>query len=209
MLRRTSPATLLDPVDRRNQTIPEAKSYVRDDQEAGNLIPGNAHPISFGDSEVRLVLNWFNYSKRTSRGTGAPHVVKLPGMTLLTISEHRDVYPVVSGGKRGIKGFTRGHKTTAGSLGFVSYGRNPFEQALLRYMEWTEEAAGSLTNISPDEMPPMDLHITMHTYENIYAIFIKGLNIVDSSRIIGVDDPQVTEVYSYIAARATITHALL
>lgn len=154
--------------------------------------------FSFTDVHAALVLPFWYPEK----GKNAPTTL-LPGLTLVSISSHRDVYPVVSLGRRGIKGFTEGHGTIAGSLGFNSPGRSPFAGAIIAYNKWQDNLA-RVTFTNPDELPPMDLNLLFFNDEgDVGNILIRSLKIVDSAKNISVQDIQMTEVYSFIAASVT------
>lgn len=155
--------------------------------------------FSFINADVRAILPWYK-----ELGRGESNYVNLPGLNLITISEHRDKYPVVSFGRTGVKGFTHGHRTTAGSLGFITAGHSPFYPVIQRYSRWAFAETGGLSFVGPDQIPPFDLSITMiNEVGDATALFVRGIEIIDSSRSIGVQDIQLTEVFSYIAVEAS------
>jgi hypothetical protein len=155
--------------------------------------------FSFVNADVRAILPWYK-----AVGQETDNFVQLPGLNLLTISEHRDKYSVVSFGRTGIKGFTHGHRTTAGSLAFITAGQSPFYPILERYRLWSYYDTGGVIFVGPDQLPPFDLSITMvNEVGDAASIFVRGIEIIDSSRSIGVQDIQLTEVFSYIAVEAS------
>lgn len=167
---------------------------------------GDANRVNFGqsffsfvDADVRAILPWYK-----SVGQDTDNFVKLPGLNLITISEHRDKYPVVSFGRTGIKGITHGHRTTAGSLAFITAGQSPFYPILERYRLWSYYDTGGAVFVGPDQLPPFDLSISMiNEIGDATTLLVKGIEIIDSSRSIGVQDIQLTEVFSYIAIEAS------
>ena len=202
------PAELLDGQGLPTDTVSEPTVFIREDDELHVDSRSNSVPLSFGDADVRIILPWFR--SRRHGGVDTSHVIRLHGLNLLSISEHRDVFPVVKAGGSGIRGFTKGHRTTAGSIAFTSFGPNPFKGALMKFLQWSDAPYASISRIAPDELPPFDIHVVMVNGQgNVYAVYIKAVNIVDSSRAFGVQDPQISEMYSYIAASATITHSIL
>ncbi len=158
---------------------------------------GTPQSFSFTDVHATIILPFI------LPGTGKPPTVSLPGLTLFSISEHRDQYPVVALGRRGIKGFTSGHKTTAGSMGFVLFGESAFAEAIRQYAAWRGVPSDTYFT-SPDELPPFDLSLIFHNEKGDAAnILIRSMKIVDSSRNISVRDIQLTESFSWMAAKVT------
>lgn len=184
-----------DPVDILTSTAPN-RYQIWGKNLDGSVVRGRE--FSYSDVHATLVLPYWYPS-----GDGVPPSVRLHGLTVFSLSRHRDKFPVVSMGRRGIKGMTKGHSTIAGSLGFVNYGNNPFSEAILAYNNWTNNLGGvSFTSV--DELPPMDLSLVFHNeYQDVATILIKSLVIIDSSFNVSVQDINLTEAYSFMAADAT------
>lgn len=163
-----------------------------------DISPDYDRDFSFADVQAKLILPF------SRRAQGLPPTVELPGLTLIAVSEHTDTFPVVAPGFRGIKGFTVGHTTTAGTLGFVTFGKNAFNNAIVAYANWLGDSQRIVEEITPQELPPLDLSIVLMNEDGqASSIFIKGLKIIDSSRQIGVQDVQLTEHYSFICMQAS------
>lgn len=130
-------------------------------------------------------------------------VFPLPGLNLLSISEHRDTFPVVGMNRRGIRGFTSGPRTTAGTIGFTTLDESPFMGVLKAYSKWLGFPAGYM-GVKIDELPPFYLNaVCIDNYGNASNITIRGIKIVDTAKNVSVRDIQMTEVYSFIAGSAT------
>lgn len=133
--------------------------------------------------------------------------VPLPTLTLVSISTHRDVYPVVASGQRGIRGYGVGHRVVAGTLGFNIAKENPFADLIRAYSSWQGNAYYS-ENILPDELPPFDLLLLFKDDKSGWKsgwmkYLIKGIKILDSSRQISVRDIMLTDTYSFMAMGIT------
>jgi hypothetical protein len=158
---------------------------------------GTPQTFSFTDVHATAIMPF------VMPGATEPPTVMLPGLTLISISEHRDVYPVVSLGRRGINGFTTGHKTTAGTLAFVDFGESPWAGVIRKYAAWRGTPEDTIM-ISPDQLPPIDISIILHNDKGDAAtILIRSMKILDSSRNISVRDIQLSEVFSFMAANVT------
>lgn len=136
-------------------------------------------------------------------------MVELTGLVLISLSEHRDVYPVAATGTRGIKGFTEGHVTVAGSLGFVTFGKNAFYE-VIQYFNGLLGVGPNVITL-PQQLPPIDLLIvfsqpTRSVERGVVSsyLFLKSVRIVDSARGINIQDIHMTENYSFIARGSTL-----
>lgn len=159
---------------------------------------GFPQAFSFVDVKATIVLPFIPKP-------GVSQVCSLPGLTLLSTSEHRDVYPVVSLGRRGIKNYTTGHRTTAGTLGFTLTGQSPFAEAISKYCAW-KNGLGTVTLTSIDELPPFDisLHfITERGAEFGASVVLRGVKILDRSQNISIRDIQLNEAYSFMAVNSS------
>lgn len=127
--------------------------------------------------------------------------VHLPNLTLIGLSTHRDTYPVVSSGRRGIKGYTTGHATIAGTLGFTITEEGPFAPLLRAYATYLGNAYYS-EKLLPNELPPFDLICIFKDFRSEKGAMVRkvnGIKIIDSSSVTGIDNILLTENYSFMA----------
>lgn len=163
------------------------------------------HPgtFSFADADVNLILPWYQ-----SEVIQDSHIIPLKTINMISISQHRDHYPVSGLGNRPIRGVTKGQRLSAGAMSFVAHGESAFSEAMRKYQLWRGFSVTDAIFSTPDELPPMDLLITMINEEgSAMALWIKGLVIVDSSRPLDTVNIQTTETYSFMAAQATNWYA--
>lgn len=161
--------------------------------------PKRKGTFSFADADVNLILPWYQ-----SDVLQDSHIIPLSTINSLSISQHRDHYPVTGTGNRPIRGFTKGHRMTAGSMTFIAYGESIFAEAMRKYQLWRGLDASASLISTPDELPPMDILVTMINEDgDASALWIKSLVIVDSSRILDSVNIQTSETYSFMAAQAT------
>jgi hypothetical protein len=150
---------------------------------------------SFADVKTKIVLPF-----------GQP--IDIYGLTLISLSEHRDTYPVTALGRAGIKGMTLGHLLIAGTLAFNVIKQNPFAEAIQAYAHWMGNSANSIW-ISPTELPPFDLNlIFFNSNADASYLTLRSVKILDSSKNISINDIRLTDVYSFMAAsQTTLTDA--
>jgi hypothetical protein len=134
--------------------------------------------------------------------------IPLGTLAMLTHSTHRDRFPVVSMGRRGINGFTTGHRMIAGSLAFLTLDTDAFERLSFEYSEligWQ----GASQHILADELPPFDiqvLSVNEHGDSSSFQIF--GVILVDFSSTYHIDQIQIMETYSFMARGMTAPRGL-
>lgn len=151
--------------------------------------------FSFADIDARLILPF-----EARQGISTPTVL-LPGLTFVSISSHQDSFPVVSLASRKTLGFTSSHILYSGSLGFITFGEHAFSEAVSRYTLWAKGEWGDFGYVAPQQLPPMDLSVTMISGDGrISVLYIKSLKLMSMSKGFGVDDVQIKETYSFIAA---------
>lgn len=129
--------------------------------------------------------------------------IELGTLLFLSLSVHRDKFPVVSMGRRGVRGFTRGHRTVAGSMVFHFMD----EDALTRIADELASAypkAHSKRRVLSDELPPFDVFLSFVNENGFSTEFqIMGIEILDSGITVGMDDPNISETLSYAAVDVT------
>jgi len=156
-------------------------------------------PVSFSFTDVQIVAVLPFHAP----GKNLPATVRLAGLQLLSISTHRDQYPVTHLGHAGIEGYTRGHRTTAGTMGFTVLGEDPFAPIIAVYSEWRGYNQPS-TWVGADDLPPFDLSIVFtNSAGNAAAVLLRSIVIVDTGRNISVRDIQLSHVCSFMASRVT------
>jgi len=135
----------------------------------------------------------------------------LGNLAALSISTHRDTFPVVAMPNVSPKGFTQGHRMTAGTLIFHTIDRNAFSYGINEPHTYYN-AMGRRTGFTPphaDELPLFDIHITyvnelgMASFEAVY-----GVRILDMGRTCSLENLHPMESYSYMALRYSPMRAL-
>ncbi len=155
---------------------------------------GTPQSYSFTDVQASVIMPF--------QSPGQSPVLKLFGLTLVSISEHRDVYPVVSGGRRGIKGYTTGHSTIAGTLGFTIFGEGALADVLKYYARWRGDSL--IHYLKPQELPPFDISLVFFSESgDAQTLLLRSVKLLDSSHNISISDIQFSEVYSFMAANST------
>lgn len=153
--------------------------------------------FSFADTRAVCGCPWY-------KGDMEPYFDLQP-LSVLAISENRPKYPVTSMGHQGVRGFTRGIKTTAGSLGFNSQDRNPLWPAIMRYYEMIGGTGfAGLEEISVTDIPPVNIILVLENDEGDNAyVSIRFVEFIDSSLIIDSNMPNIPNTYSFVAHSAS------
>jgi hypothetical protein len=146
--------------------------------------------------------NPYKVTKENRNPTKNYHIANL---SVISISTHRDKFPVTSLGNVGIKGFTRGHRVIGGTMVFQTFDRHAFYNALV---ELESQMTGQTVNqviaaestMLADEMPPFDIIISMVNEDGVISYMsVLGVILQDEGRAISVDNINLSETYSYMA----------
>ena len=137
-------------------------------------------------------------------------LIVLGTLTMVSISTHREKFPVTRIGSTGAVGFTRGHRMIAGTLVFSIVDKSAFIQlsksAQDEYTTAEQRQTGHGDTKTPfwdmkaDELPPFDIHILYSTPDNILCYEgLIGVTILDEGSVRSMDMLQISESYSYMA----------
>jgi hypothetical protein len=181
-------------------TVPE--QYVRNDKRTPEEANRKLGAFSFADGSVKVIVPWL-------RDYG-PTTFHLPGLQVLTLNRHRPHYPVTSWGRNGIKAFTKGQKTSAGSMVFVTGTRGPFDEILEAIQVWQTGTSLRSAFTSVEDIPEINISVVlMNDDGDVASIFLKGVQFMDSSMAIDVNNPPLPEGHSFIAREVTNLYAVI
>jgi hypothetical protein len=125
-------------------------------------------------------------------------------LAAVSISTHRDVFPVTNMYNVDPRGFTQGHRTTAGTLIFHTIDRNAFfydrrQPNGLRH----REAIDGLDHRGlphPDTLPLFDIHINYINEEGMVSLeSLFGVRLLDFGKTMSFESLHPMESYSFMA----------
>ena len=139
--------------------------------------------------------------------------VTIGNLQTISVSTHRDKFPVRALGKINPKGHTRGARTVAGSLIFTTFDRESLTEVQTRVRQFYQNAnalygaavnnfaiANNVPQLHSDELPPFDITITMvNDYGQGSIAVVRGVEIVDNGQVMGIDDLYIEQTMSYTA----------
>lgn len=148
-----------------------------------NLSTENTNALAFSAIDMQVS---FRYPHQTPVHAG--------NLKAISISTHRDVFPVMSLGSVRPRGFTRGPRTIAGTLVFSVLNINPVPSMT------ASQKLGGLFNSNPDQYPPFDITIIYISEEGNASIeVIKGVVLLDMGKAMSTESIEINEQYSYMA----------
>lgn len=126
----------------------------------------------------------------------------LGNLAALSISTHRDTFPVSSMPYISARGFTQGHRTIAGTLMFHTIDRNAFGYSGISepHRKYTVKGGSELGPGQADELPLFDIHLTyvnetgQASSESLY-----GVRTLDFGKTMSLENLHPIESYSYMA----------
>jgi hypothetical protein len=139
--------------------------------------------------------------------------VTIGNLQTISVSSHRDKFPVRAFGRTSPKGFTRGPRTIAGSLIFTMFDRESLTEVQAKVAAFYKSAHAIYTTaygnstisslvptLAADELPPFDITITLINDRGVASVArILGVEIVDNGQVMGIDDLFIEETMSYTA----------
>jgi hypothetical protein len=130
-------------------------------------------------------------------------------LNMLSISTHRDKFPVTALGKIRVRGFTAGHRTCGGTMVFSSFDRTVWHRMVMATEDRDKkpkplDPRGSsnrpLEMFLPDELPPFDISVTfVNEAGTVSYTGVLGVSILDEGETYSLDNISVMETYSYMA----------
>lgn len=150
----------------------------------------NVYPGAFSAANIYAIVQMPGGSLRT-----------LGNLAAVSISTHRDTFPVSSMPYVGPRGFTQGHRMIAGTLIFHTLDRNAFNYGANgphRLPTVHQKLTTALPH--PDELPLFDIHIN---YVNEVGMasreLILGVRLLDFGKTLSLENLHPVESYSYMA----------
>ena len=138
-------------------------------------------------------------------------VLQLDTLSMLSISTHREKFPVSGLGRIGAKAHTRGKRMIAGTLVFSIVDRSAFSvlmdplQSPTGYTSVEDrihgaQVRGAFYDMKADELPPFDLHMVYYTPDGILCYEgLRRVDILDEGSVRSMDMLGITESYSFMA----------
>lgn len=168
----------------------DGSKYLYDGRKTDSNAFRNSYPGAFSASDIYALIQLPGGS---IRGLG--------NLAALSISTHRDSFPVTSLAGIGPRGFTQGHRTTAGTLIFHTVDRGAFDYGLNGSVKQAAVTGrNQLGKPHPDSLPLFDIYITytnevgMAAYEVLY-----GVRLLDLGKTLSLESLHPMESYSYMA----------
>lgn len=130
--------------------------------------------------------------------------IALGSLAAISISTHRDVFPVTNMYNVDPRGFTQGHRTTAGTLIFHTIDRNAFfydrrQPNPLRHRE-TINGLDHRGLPHPDTLPLFDIHVNYINEEGMLsAESLFGVRLLDFGKTLSFETLHPMESYSFMA----------
>lgn len=154
--------------------------------------------VGFSASDCRAYILF-----RTRNDKPEVEPVEFGDVVTVSISAHRDKFPVARIGEVNPIGFTAGHRTIAGGIVTLFHSESALRHAVrLLFQHYNLVAIWRYpVRPKPDEIPPFDLVLTFVSEMSTAAtIILKGVTILDEGFQINVEQPNPYISMSFLAA---------
>ena len=139
-----------------------------------------------------------------------PQVVhfRLGDVVALTISTHRDKFPIARLGEVNPIGFLAGHRAIAGSLVILMTDKSSLSQMLPILGKATSDRFSQEITPRPDELHPFDLLFIFLTEGGSYsAAVLRGVTVLDEGWNMNTNMPEPMVSFSWLATDYRFFHA--
>jgi hypothetical protein len=138
---------------------------------------------------------------------GVKYSIPLGTMAMVSVSTHRDKFPVASFGRIAPKAFTAGHRVIAGTMAFNTIDRAAFARIAKESLDAiiASNIEGVTTRpdyVYADELPPFNIIITaVNEYGQASYATIEGITLLDEGANYSLENVLLMESYSFMAIR--------
>lgn len=164
---------------------------------------GNYPYLSFAGCDIKLLATVRPYMHERQQFDGTTQKV-LADVETLSISTFRERMPVRNLGNVRAKAYTGGGpRTLAGSMIFVMFDQEVFYE-FLKYNVKDVERAGQYAFTNIDQIPPMDIFISMaNEYGYQSRQFLRGVQVVSSAQVMSIQDLYTEKTVQFVATDVT------
>jgi hypothetical protein len=139
--------------------------------------------------------------ERTRIGTTKPQFSTkvLAELQTISLSSHREKFPVRALGATGPKSFTRGPRTVAGSMIFTVFDTNALDQFLESHPS-DFDAHNPTSTALLDQIPPFDITIAFaNELGQVSRMAIYGIELVNEGMTMSIEDLLLENVVQFVA----------
>src|SRR3990167_8296788 len=123
----------------------------------------------------------------------------LAELQTLSVSTHREKYPVRALGSVYPKGYVRANRTIAGSMIFTVFDKNVLEEFLSAHPS-DFDAHNPITSAVLDQVPPFDITIVFaNELGQVSRMTIYGVEFVNEGQTMSIEDILLENVVQYVA----------
>ena len=135
--------------------------------------------------------------------TGQPAFLELAEAQTLSVSSHRDKFPVRALGSVGPRGWSRGMRTIAGTMIFTVFNKHPLGKILYGdFYSFEGHTSGTRDEgyELPDQLPPMDLMLLgANEYGYMCRMILYGVEFVSEGMTFSIEDLITESQLQYVA----------
>jgi hypothetical protein len=155
------------------------------------------YPGAFSATDIYATINLPGWGPRS-----------MGSLVAISLSTHRDTFPVTSMPYVDPRGFTQGHRTTAGTMIFHTIDRNAFfytnrngnsePNELVKH--FAVRGTAHMGPPHPDTLPLFDVHINYVNQEGMLSFeAVYGVRILDFGKTVSLENLHPAESYSFMA----------
>ena len=165
---------------------------------------------SYAGADIKAIVHFFD----PTAPEGSNARIKILGdLQTLTISTHREKFPVRALGHVGPKGYTRGPRTIGGTLIFTVFDKTILSELLIQGNQLEDapiDNIGVLGAVLIDQIPPFDITIMFaNETGSMSKLVIFGVELVNEGQSMSIEDLITENVVTYVARHIMPMESLL
>jgi hypothetical protein len=165
---------------------------------------------SYAGADIKAIVHFFD---PTAPEAGKARIKILGDLQTLTISTHREKFPVRALGHVGPKGYTRGPRTIGGTLIFTVFDKTILSEMLIQGNQLEDapiDNIGVLGAVLVDQIPPFDITIMFaNETGSMSKLVIFGVELINEGQSMSIEDLITENVVTYVARHIMPMESLL
>lgn len=166
---------------------------------------------SYSGADIKAIVHFFDPNAEEDKDK--TRIKILGDLQTITISTHREKFPVRALGHVGAKGYTRGPRTIGGSMIFTVFDKSILSEMLVQGYQLESSAIddiGVLGAVLIDQIPPFDITIMFaNETGSMSKLVLFGVELINEGQSMSIEDLITENVVTYVARHFSPMESLL
>lgn len=165
---------------------------------------------SYSGADIKAIVHFYDPGADPENQS---RIKILGDLQTLTISTHREKFPVRALGHVGAKGYTRGPRTIGGTMIFTVFDKTILSELLVQDHQLENASIdniGALGAVLIDQIPPFDITVMFaNETGSMSKLVIFGVELINEGQSMSIEDLITENVVTYVARHIMPMESLL